>query len=142
MNMKRGTDVRLNDDATQPHTYGTVEVSGVSAALLHELQEPVMTEAGWRAILQVFVDPGTKPMLGTYRVEDKLIRFVPRYPLLEGQRYRAEYMRDGGASASFMIPKRTTSPTRVVQIYPSTDVLPENLLRFYIHFSAAMREGE
>ena len=26
-------------------------------------------------------------------------------------------------------------------VYPSSDVLPENLLRFYVHFSAPMQRG-
>lgn len=151
--MKRGIEVSRNQDATQPPTYGTVEVLGLSAALLHEFRELALTDAQWRTILQVFVDSGTRaeqtairpvPMLGTYRVEDTLIRFLPRYPLIEGQRYRAQFLFEStvAVSASFVIPKRVTSPTRIVQIYPSTDVLPENLLRFYIRFSAPMREGE
>ena len=29
----------------------------------------------------------------------------------------------------------------VAQVYPSADVLPENLLKFYVHFSGPMRGG-
>src|SRR5207247_9868323 len=32
-------------------------------------------------------------------------------------------------------------PTRVTAIYPSASTLPENQLRFYIHFSAPMAAG-
>ena len=32
--------------------------------------------------------------------------------------------------------------TRVVQVYPSGDVLPSNQLRLYIYFSAPMSRGE
>jgi hypothetical protein len=32
--------------------------------------------------------------------------------------------------------------TRVGRVYPSADVLPSNLLRFYIYFSAPMSQGE
>jgi Bacterial Ig-like domain len=31
---------------------------------------------------------------------------------------------------------------KVLAVYPSADVLPENLLKFYIHFSAPMSRGE
>src|SRR5262249_9129673 len=33
------------------------------------------------------------------------------------------------------------STTEVREIYPSADVLPENLLKFYLHFSAPMSRG-
>mgnify|MGYP003346898067 CR=1 FL=1 len=36
-------------------------------------------------------------------------------------------------------PERAT--TLVTQIYPSADVLPENTLKFYVHFSAPMSRG-
>jgi hypothetical protein len=33
-------------------------------------------------------------------------------------------------------------PTTVVsQVYPTAEVLPENLLKFYVHFSAPMSSG-
>jgi len=146
--MERGIEVCLNQDATDPRTYQTVEVRGISAALSQELRAPAMTEARWRALLQVFLDLGENPpievapILGAYEVEDELIRFSPRYPWIEGQRYHARFMHDGIVSASFAIPKRAAAPTRILQVYPSADVLPENLLRFYIYFSAPMREGE
>ena len=35
-----------------------------------------------------------------------------------------------------------TEQTVVEAVYPSSDVLPENLLKFYIHFSAPMQRGD
>src|SRR5206468_10491013 len=44
--------------------------------------------------------------------------------------------------AVFKAPPRRSSPTTVVtHVYPSADVLPENLLKFYVHFSAPMSRG-
>ena len=41
------------------------------------------------------------------------------------------------------IPKRVVAPSTVVaNVYPSTNVLPENQLKFYIHFSASMSQGD
>ncbi len=41
------------------------------------------------------------------------------------------------------IPGRAESPaSSVLRVYPTTDVLPENLLKFYIEFSEPMRRGE
>jgi hypothetical protein len=40
------------------------------------------------------------------------------------------------------MPRRRTTPNTVVsRIYPTADVLPENLLKFYLHFSAPMSRG-
>ena len=45
--------------------------------------------------------------------------------------------------AHFTIPKAPSTPTaKVHHVYPTNDVLPENLLKFYIHFSAPMSKGE
>ena len=109
-------------------------------------------------------DP-TPPLWGSYEVDDNLIRFVPRFPAERGIRYRAafdpsalqavvkELGGDGqvaaGESANrpveadlFLHPSVAAPSTRVAAVYPSGDRLPENLLRFYIHFSAPMSRGE
>jgi hypothetical protein len=41
----------------------------------------------------------------------------------------------------FAIPKSDAPPTQVAVVYPSAAVLPENQLKFYLHFSAPMRQG-
>jgi hypothetical protein len=106
------------------------------------------------------------PLLGTYRVEGDSLRFEPRFPLEPGVRYRAEfdparvdeifvvmprpYNPSGWAVAfrkkriaEFSMPERAARPSATVTaVYPSRSTLPENLLRFYIHFSAPMSRGE
>lgn len=108
----------------------------------------------------------TPPVLGTYRVDGPVVRFEPRFPLEPGVRYRAEFDARGLAevsralapsgdsagrtpasvarlTADFSLPEPPARPTTIVTaVYPSRAVLPENLLRFYIHFSAPMSRGE
>jgi len=108
----------------------------------------------------------TPPLLGTYQIDGDLIRFVPRFPLEPGLSYRAEldlariHEIAGTAaekprsdtpnhraltrlSADFSPRRRPTRPaTTVSQVYPTREILPENHLRFYIHFSAPMSHGE
>lgn len=142
--------IHLNQDASSEGTFRTFEVRGVPFAVLSELSLHAPSQARWQSIFSVFVghvtlttDSQVLPMLGTYRVEEGLIRFSPRYPLLEGQAYTA--VLDLGPpriSAFFDIPRPPAPPARVTHIYPSAAVLPEDLLRFYIYFSAPMREGE
>jgi hypothetical protein len=92
------------------------------------------------------------PMLGAYSVRAGVLRFEPQFPLERGVAYRAVFRPDRlpgrrGATAApitadFQLPPRDTSPTTAVShVYPSADVLPENLLKFYLHFSAPMRRG-
>jgi hypothetical protein len=67
-------------------------------------------------------------------------------------RYRAEFHPDhlpgeSGAgralvTAFFRRPARpSTATTTVSHVYPSAEILPENLLKFYVHFSAPMSRG-
>ncbi len=136
----------LNQNPDHADAYRTFEVRGVSASELKELRERALTPEQWQAIFPVAVEPAVPredgpaaPMLGTYRVEEGLVRFSPRFPLLEGQRYRATFL---GAAASFEVPRRSRPPTRVSGVYPSAGDLPENLLRMYVYFSAPMRDNE
>lgn len=137
-----------------------VEVSRVNASALKALREANWTTAQWQRLLVVRVeqgdlltDVGLPPMLGSYRVESNLIRFEPQFPLEPGVKYRAIFYPDklpgtqATASklvtAGFELPRPSPAvPTTIVsQIYPSGNVLPENLLKFYVHFSAPMSRG-
>ena len=137
----------------------SVEVSGLSAKVLEELQSSNWTMAQWQRVLSVYAeqgdmmaDIGLPAMLGTYRVEAGVIRFEPQFPLDPAIHYRAVFRPENlpGAKsakakpiiAAFRLPARGSIPTTVVsQVYPSADVLPENLLKFYLHFSAPMSGG-
>ncbi len=82
---------------------------------------------------------------GTYAVEGGSLVFHPRFPLVAGVRYRAVFQAPQGklVEATFDGPPRETiSTTRVLHVYPSTDVLPSNTLKLYIYFSAPMSRGE
>ena len=84
------------------------------------------------------------PFLALTESRVTVLIFQARFPLQPGLRYRAVF-----ASASepitlrFDIPKsEATVSTTVEHVYPSTDRLPENQLKFYLHFSAPMSRGE
>ena len=108
----------------------------------------------------------TPSLLGTYHRDGDKLRFEPRFPIEPGVRYRAEFDPRGLLNASsttldsshpaarspssrthltaeLSISRPSSAPTATVAaFYPSRSVLPENLLRFYIHFSAPMSRGE
>jgi hypothetical protein len=98
----------------------------------------------YRDVFRVEVDgAGGQPMAGTYRLDGGELVFRPQFPLQPGVTYRAHYRRGGEtASASFSIPKPIVEPsTRVEAIFPSSNVLPANQLKLYVHFSAPMSRG-
>jgi hypothetical protein len=91
-------------------------------------------------------------VLGSYDVDRDVVRFRPRFPLTPGVRYHVIFhpSKIPGSTAAkqepiigeIFLPKPVQEPTVVQQIYPSGNQLPENQLRFYIHFSSPMRQGE
>lgn len=99
----------------------------------------------YRDVFQVSVDAANvPPMLGKYRIEGGTLIFAPQFPVQPGVKYRAVARIPGSAPISILvdIPKPAAKPTTVVaRVYPSADVLPENHLKFYIHFSAPMARG-
>lgn len=101
--------------------------------------------AGWASVFAVYAAAGdVPPLLGTYSVQQGILVFRPNFPISAGVRYRAVFRPPGGApiEKTFDGPARETTPlTRVVQIYPSGDVLPSNQLRLYIYFSGPMSRG-
>lgn len=112
----------------------------------------------WHALLSVTVEPKVggwqfqlPDLAGNYSVKGEVILFSPHFPLTPGVTYRSVF-RPNKLPAStegqepivsrFHLPLNEREPTTLVsQIYPSPDLLPENLLKFYIHFSAPMSGG-
>jgi hypothetical protein len=100
----------------------------------------------WSAIFAIYAGVGDVPqMLGTYSVDAGVLQFHPRFPLAPGMRYRAVFRPPAGSlvEASFDGPKRSDqASTRVERLFPSASVLPSNVLKLYIIFSAPMSRGE
>jgi hypothetical protein len=97
-------------------------------------------------LFTVSVDtPDVPPLLGKYSMESGAVVFTPQYPIQAGVRYKAVARIPGMSPLSIVaeIPRRVVAPSTVVaNVYPSTNVLPENQLKFYIHFSASMSQGD
>lgn len=140
--------VLLNQDPGA-ETHRTFEIRGLAESLLAHLREAPPTPEEWAQLLSVFVVPATSgpdadslPMWGSYRVEPELIRFLPLYPLVEGQRYCVRWQGAAPLDTYFLLPRAERPSPQVLRIYPSASELPENLLRFYVYFSQPMREGQ
>jgi hypothetical protein len=90
-------------------------------------------------------------VLGRCQILTDGVRFVPNFPFVPGVRYLASFdTRQFGCGESsevltmeFSLPKEISpKSTEVSHVFPSSDLLPENLLRFYICFSNSMQRGQ
>ncbi|MGK0185252.1 MAG: outer membrane protein assembly factor BamB [Verrucomicrobiales bacterium] len=121
---------------------GTVLARGITAAresrpLARLLKIYVLNDDGE-------ISEDTPQIIGDYKSMEGTIRFTPRFGFDPGIRYRANLEVEGFSISplDFGIAKQRYEPsTTVTAIYPGGDVLPENQLRFYLHFSAPMSRG-
>lgn len=78
---------------------------------------------------------------GVWSVAGKSLRFEPQFPLVPGVTYRITG--DFGKPMTFSIPKPLPGPpVSIAAVFPSANRLPENTLRFYVHFSGQMTRGD
>jgi len=89
-------------------------------------------------------------IVGRCQVLESGLRFIPYFPFEPGVRYRATFdprrlcvpRPADKLVLEFSLPKeQTILPTEVTDIFPSSVLLPENLLRFYLCFSNSMQRG-
>ena len=98
------------------------------------------------------IDPAAKqplPNVGARVIATESgLELVPIYPLRAGQAFRATLRLDllgTGESITKTITtdaKKLPARSSVSQVYPTADKLPENQLKFYVHFSGAMSRGD
>ena len=133
-----------------------VDVVGLSNVNLDSLRTNHWSLARWQQLLAVQASQGTllddiecPLMLGRYLVTKNSLRFEPAFPLEPLVEYRATFTPSrlpGGSGRSISIARPAErqsphTPTVVAAIHPAASVLPENLLKFYLHFSAPMSRG-
>lgn len=134
-----------------------LEVTGLTEPQRQALQTADWNGDSWTHLLAVYVGsepaPDALAVLGRYDVVPGGVRFTPRFAFEPGLTYVAVFHPDrlpeGGPVSGtpivrrFAIPARPAAEATVVQhVYPSRDKLPENLLKFYLHFSAPMSQGD
>ncbi|MGE0757050.1 MAG: Ig-like domain-containing protein [Pirellulaceae bacterium] len=132
-------------------------VRGLPGDLLAKLERESLATETWQQAFGIFTVVNGKPaqsaMLGEYGLVGGALQFVPRFPLRPGMTYRAVLdpeqlpaLRTAGLARverEYPIAARDPSPpTRLTHIFPTAEVVPENLLKFYLHFSAPMSRGE
>jgi len=129
---------------------------GLPAKALAGLAKTAPDDPHWSGMFAVYVGkkpgrPEVPPMLGAYSLQGTNVRFTPKFPLRPGLSYCVEYFPPPASEIAsparyeqvFAIPAAERGEAaKITAVYPSADVLPENQLRFYVHFSAPMSRGE
>ena len=136
---------------------GGVSVFNLDPHLMASLDRYLQAGGLLQSIFRINVVPTGAPIsddlpdvFGRYDVLDDGVRFIPHFPFEQGLSYRASFdprpLRPPGLSDAlkleFSLPREQSARSaEVTHIFPSSDCLPENLLRFYVCFSSSMQRG-
>lgn len=133
-----------------PTAKAFISVAGFSSDELSALSRASFSRDQWLALIRVTVDgadPANPPVLGQHRVTSTTIDFIPMFPFDPGRGYAVAIdptkLPSPRTVQSFrtvvVLPAESHSPTTTVsRMLPTAAVLPENLLRIYLEFSAPM----
>ncbi|HEY1067912.1 MAG TPA: hypothetical protein VGE52_17445 [Pirellulales bacterium] len=127
-----------------------VEAIGLPRSLVQRLAEDNALRAkSLTVVTEDGADAGgtSRPaMAGTHKVQgETTLSFTPQFAFRAGMKYRAAFAWLNGPQAALdfeIPPPPQTEPAQVAALYPSAAELPENQLRFYLHFTAPMSRGE
>ena len=94
-----------------------------------------------RQKLKVHLKNNEHAILGDYQVTADNIIFTPVIAFTAGKEYEVFYQNK--LLGKFFIPNPdSANAAKLLSVYPSSDTVPENVLKLYLSFSSPMREGE
>jgi len=125
-----------------------LEVTGLSASETSALRARALDDAAWSVMFNVCVanqtDASLPAIAGRYAIKTDSVTFTPLYPFDPGRAYRVRVdfskLRSGLTITSIVtLPAGEAGPAaEVAAVHPDAAVVPENLLRMYVEFSAPM----
>lgn len=148
--------LRVNSGAS-PH--GPASVSAcrlgpdVVAVIASSTRPSDLLKSVFRVIVADVSSPGEDlpDVSGRYLLYDDEVRFIPTFPFDSDVKYRVIFdarqlgflLTEEPLMLECLIPSDQKAPalTEVTHIFPSCELLPENLLRFYVCFSNSMQRG-
>jgi hypothetical protein len=146
----------IDSDPRQPGS-GCVGVHNLDPDLIASLGKRPQAGQLLKSILRVRVvgsgvlgDEDLPDVFGRYQVLEGGLRFIPHFPFESGIHYLASFdprplgrpELSEALTLEFSFPKEmSAAPTYVQHVFPSSNSLPENLLRFYVCFSNSMQRG-
>jgi hypothetical protein len=149
--------LRVNSGGS-PHGADSLSACCLGADLVGVLASSTqpcdLLKSVFRVIVAAVPSPdgdGLPDVSGRYLLYDDEVRFIPTFPFDTDVKYRVIFdprllgflRTEEPLTLEFQIPSTQTAPalTEVSHIFPSCDLLPENLLRFYVCFSNSMQRG-
>ena len=151
--------LRVNSGAS-PHGPGSVSACCIGPELVAVLASSTRLGDLLKPVFRVMVAEGSPEadlpdVSGRYHLYDDEVRFIPTFPFDSDVKYRVifdarplgflltEEPTEAPMTLELLIPSDQTAPalTEVTHIFPSGDLVPENLLRFYVCFSSSMQRG-
>ncbi len=150
----------------EANTGFVITVTGLDPYILEKADEEDLDKESWSSIFRIYEGQnapdkvlGLPSMIGIYEISQKGIVFIPGFPLTEGRSYYAIFNlplfysilnqnipdpkllklleKTHLVAFSYDLPNTT-----VVEIFPTSDTLPMNQLKFYVHFSSSMKSGD
>jgi hypothetical protein len=139
---------------------GKVWVKNLDKEVLYTFVRYHHSQKDWQDVFPVQLKDaeGGISISGTYDVFETAVSFTPRFPFASGVLYKTTFFTEQLSNNynEVYLPKMTSetltlefsdrkvdnSPSKVTAVFPSANVLPENLLKFHIRFSNAMTVGE
>ena len=128
-----------------------IQLTGLTDDEVSALRSRGLDEVMWASLLRVSVaeqsDANLPAVAGRYAIADGSVTFTPLFPFDPGRAYRVRVdpsklgpPRSTEILTSIVkLPAAAAKPAaEVAAIYPSIPVVPENLLRMYVEFSAPM----
>jgi len=147
--------LRVNSGAS-PHGPRSVSACCIGPELVAVLRSSTRLSDLLKPVFRVMVAEGSPEgdlpdVSGRYHLYDDEVRFIPTFPFDSDVKYRVIFdarplgflLTEEPMTLEFLIPSDQTAPalTEVTHIFPSGDLMPENLLRFYVCFSSSMHRG-
>ncbi len=149
--------LRVNSDPP-PHGSGSVSACCLGPDLVALLTSCTRPCDLLKSIFRVTVAQVPSPegdslpdVSGRYLVFEDEVEFIPTFPFEKDVKYRASFdprplgapLTADSSTLEFLIPTQgnASALTEVAHIFPSGDLLPENVLRFYVSFSNSMQRG-
>jgi hypothetical protein len=149
--------LRVNPDSFE-HGLCSVSVCSLGSDLAASLASSMRLHDVLKSIFRVTVAQTSSPEVdslpsvsGRYLLFGDEVCFVPHFPFESDVKYRVSFdprplgfsLTEEPLMLEFSVPSKQEAHalTEVTHIFPSCDLLPENLLRFYVCFSNSMQRG-
>lgn len=130
--------------------FGQVNSPILSENTIEKLKSVDLAFDDWTSFFTIKVKGGNNPVLGTYKIEENRILFIPRFlpdskviysitfsskSLFERIGTKPEYQYELSEEVRFEIP--SVQPLGI-KLLPNSKTLPENILRVYLYFTSPM----